>query len=128
MTSVFLRHVVHMKTAGHTVKELRGLHLDAVHTFAVGHELFHALSAVGPLGFLMPFGDLAARRPEYIGQPPGCQLAGPDRNRYGAPGNFLINQLHRLLSPWDKLSRSPVTVPHGVFQPAAGTPPLRNRQ
>ena len=25
-------------------------------------------------------------------------------------------------------SRSPVTVPHGVFQSAAGTPPLRNRQ
>ena len=40
----------------------------------------------------MPFGDLAARRPEHIGQPPGCQFAGPDRNRYGAPGNFFINQ------------------------------------
>ena len=117
-----------MKTAGHTVKELRGLHLDAVHIFAVSHELFHALPAVGPLGFLMPFGDLAARRPEHIGQPPGCQFAGPDRNRYGAPGNFFINQLHRLLSPWDKLSRSPVTVPRGAFLPAAGTPPLRNRQ
>ena len=87
-----------MKTAGHAVKELRGLHFDAVYIFAVGHELFHALPAVGPLGFLMPFGDLAARRPEHIGQPPGCQLAGPDRNRYGAPGNFFINQLHRLLS------------------------------
>lgn len=124
----FVKSIVHIETAGHAVKELRGLHLDAVHIFAVGHELFHALPAVGPLGFLMPFGDLAARRPEHIGQPPGCQLAGPDRNRYGAPGNFFINQLHRLLSPWDKLSRSPVTVPHGVFQPAAGTPPLRNRQ
>lgn len=103
----FVKGIVHMKTAGHAVKELRGLHFDAVYIFAVGHELFHALPAVGPLGFLMPFGDLAARRPEHIGQPPGCQLAGPDRNRYGAPGNFFINQLHRLLSPWDKLSRSP---------------------
>ena len=123
----FIERIVHIPFPGHPVKQL-GIagQLNAGCRCAVGHELFHALPAVGPLGFLMPFGDLAARRPEHIGQPPGCQLAGPDRNRYGAPGNFFINQLHRLL-PWDNLSRSAITDPHGLFSAFDGSPPKKNR-
>ena len=105
----------------HAVKKPGSLHLDAVYIFSVGHELFHALPAVGPLGRPVPFGDLAPSRLEHISQPPGRQLASPDRDRYGAPGNFFINQLHRLLSPlWDKMSRSALS----AFLPAFfGQPP-----
>ena len=128
---VFAGRAHHIETAGHAVKELGGLYLNTVYILPMPHELFYALPAVGPLGRPMPFGNLAARRLEHISQPPGRQLAGPDGNRYGAPGNFFVNQLHRLLS-WAALGQSVskrlVSVPPGPFQSAAGIPLLRNRQ
>lgn len=39
---------------------------------------------------------------------------------------IIINQLHRLL-PWDNLSRSAITDPHGLFSAFDGSPPKRNR-
>ena len=41
-------------------------------------------------------------------------------------GNIFINQLHRLL-PWDNLSRSAITDPHGLFSAFDGSPPKKNR-
>ena len=120
-----------MKTAGHTVKELRGLHLDAVHIFAVGHELFHALPAVGRLVFPVSLADLPAHSPQHIGKAPRRQLACPDGNCYGTPGNIFVNQLYRLLFGGHlgtKCLEVPPIVPHAPYGKVSDSLPKRNRQ
>ena len=57
--------------------------------------------------------DLPAHHAQHIRQSPRRQLGRFYRYGYRAPGNIFINQLHRLL-PWDNLSRSTVTDPHGL--------------
>ena len=70
--------------------------------------------------------DLPAHHAQHIRQSPRRQLGRFYRYGYRAPGNIFINQLHRLL-PWDNLSRSAITDPHGLFSAFDGSPPKKNR-
>ena len=63
---------------------------------------------------------------QHIRQSPRRQLGCFYGYGYRAPGNIFINQLHRLL-PWDNLSRSAITDPHGLFSAFDGSPPKKNR-
>jgi len=94
----FVKGIVHIPPPGHPVKYLGRAHLNAVGSRAVGHELFHALFAVGRLGLPAGLGDLTANGPEHISKAPGRQLTGLHGNRNRAPGNIFINQLYHLLT------------------------------
>lgn len=111
--------LVYIPLPGHPVKSLRiPGKLNAVCSRAVSHELFHALPAVGRLVFPVSLADLPAHSPQHIGKAPRRQLAGPDGNCYGAPGNIFINQLYRLLSGGHlgtKCLEVPSIVPHAPY-------------
>ena len=84
----------------------------------MGHELFHALPAVGRLVLPVGLSDLPAHSSHHIGKAPGRQLAGADRYGNRAPGNIFINQLHRLLSGGHlgtKCLEVPPIVPHAPY-------------
>lgn len=85
--------VVHAPAPGHPVKQpgIAGqLHATGVPNLA--HELSHALLALGRLGSPLGFADFPGRRAQHIGQSLRRQLAGPDGDGDGAPGNFVTYQ------------------------------------
>lgn len=100
--------------------------LNAVCGCAVGHELSHTLFAVRHLPSTVCLADLPAHHAQHIRQSPRRQLGCFYGYGYRAPGNIFINQLHRL-PPWDNLSRSAITDPHGLFSAFDGSPPKKNR-
>ena len=89
---IYMKGIVHIPAAGHPVKVLWGLHLDAVRGGPVAHELAHRLFAVGCLAGLVRFLDLPAHRQTRLGQHPARELCRLDGNCYGTSGNVLINQ------------------------------------
>ena len=124
----FVKGVIHIPFPGHPVKQLcvPG-QLDAVRRRTVGHELFHALLAVGRLFGPVVLGDYPPDALYHIGKAPGGQLGSLHGNRNRAPGNIFIYQSnHPFL--WDNLSRSAVIVPAPPSSDAAAHPPARNGQ
>ena len=58
------------------------------------------------------------RKDKGLGKAPRRQLACPDGNCYGTPGNIFINQLYRLLSGGHlgtKCLEVPSIVPHAPY-------------
>jgi hypothetical protein len=99
---------------------------DAVCGCTVCHELSHTLLAVWCLPPTVCLADLPPHHTQHIRQSPRRQLGCFYGYGYRAPGNIFINQLHRFL-PWDNLSRSAITDPHGLFSAFDGSPPKKNR-
>ena len=99
----FVKGIVHIPFPGHPVKQL-GIagQLNAGCRCAVGHELFHALLAVGRLLGPVVLGDFPANGPQYIGKAPGGQLGRLHGNSNRAPGNIFIYQSNHLFL-WDNL-------------------------
>ena len=123
----FIERIVYIPFPGYTVKGL-GIpgKLNAVCGCAVGHELSHTLFAMRYLPPTVCLADLPAHHAQHIRQSPRRQLGCFYGYGYRAPGNIFINQLYRLL-PWDNLSRSAITDPHGLFSAFDGSPPKKNR-
>ena len=101
----FIKGIVHIPLPGYPVKYLGRVHLDTAGGRAVGHELFHALFAVGRLGLPAGLGNLTANGPERIGKAPGRQLTGFHGNCDCTPGNIFVNQLYHLLALGQSVSK-----------------------
>ena len=91
--------------SSYPVKYLGCVHLNTVGGRTVGHELFHALFAVGRLRLPVCLGDFTANGPEHIGKAPGGQLTGFHGNCDCTPGNIFVNQLYHLLALGQSVSK-----------------------
>ena len=70
-----IKGIVHIPLPGHPVKELWGLHFDAVCGDSLPHELAHRLPAVWGLLCPVRFCDFPPHRLEHIRKPPRRELA-----------------------------------------------------
>ena len=88
-----IKGIVHIPLPGYPVKEL-GIpgQLNTVRRRTVGHELFHALLAVGRLFGPVVFGNFPSDALYHIGKAPGGQLRRFHRYGNRAPGNILVYQ------------------------------------